>query len=104
MPDGGRITYLRCDGGKIESITASGASRPVDPPEFGSGAGMRHVAFKTDALDAADADEAQVRSDTAPVSAAWEARRFSTSASRSGICRRNSNVESRNWGMVTTRS
>jgi catechol 2,3-dioxygenase-like lactoylglutathione lyase family enzyme len=36
MPNGGHITYLRCDGGQIELLGS---------------AGIRHIAFKTDDLD-----------------------------------------------------
>jgi len=51
MPNGGHITYLRCDGGQIELLGNPGVERPTEPPKFGKGAGIRHIAFKTDDLD-----------------------------------------------------
>ena len=51
MPNGGKITYLRCDGGQIELISTPGVTRPAEPPELGPGPGIRHIAFKTDDLE-----------------------------------------------------
>ncbi len=52
MPNGGQITYLRCPGGQIELLGYPGVTRPAEPPEFGPEASIRHIAFKTDDLDA----------------------------------------------------
>lgn len=51
MPNGGQITYLRCDGGQIELLGYPGVVRPSEPPKLGPEAGIRHIAFKTDDLD-----------------------------------------------------
>ncbi|MGH2459074.1 MAG: VOC family protein [Chloroflexota bacterium] len=68
MPNDGRITYLRGDGGQIELVNNPGVARPTEPPKLGPAAGMRHIAFKTDDLDglAARLQEAGVRFRTLP--------------------------------------
>jgi catechol 2,3-dioxygenase-like lactoylglutathione lyase family enzyme len=51
MPGDWPITYLRLGGGQIELLGRPNVVRPTSPPELGSGAGIRHIALKTNDLD-----------------------------------------------------
>jgi catechol 2,3-dioxygenase-like lactoylglutathione lyase family enzyme len=51
MPGDWPITYLRSGAGQIELLGRPNVLRPAAPPDLGWGAGIRHIALKTNDLD-----------------------------------------------------
>lgn len=52
MPGDWPITYLRSGGGQVELLARPNVRRPDAPADPGMNAGIRHIGFKTDDLEA----------------------------------------------------